>query len=410
MARWCPVFVLLAVLGSGCTGLRPLPGPRLAPCRADADGQELWRCLDDVDRLVGAGIARPQPRESAYRSTTRIANGDLWRRFGDQTPERACGGVIPPGFVRIPNGEEKEQMEPPGGARAPLHAYFHRPRPGMPTIIVVHGLYDSKHSRFVRFTAELLAAQGFGVLAPDMRWHGCLLRWLPTLGIEEGQDLVAWREWLRTQAPESPVGLIGFSLGALDVVRALALDARGEIFRAGGIVISPPASLPLTLVRLDDPPSFADHGGLLFIRDYFLTSLRRRMRTLAAGPAGPAGITAPDPRSERPFADFLVWLARQPLFPPGTTPESLLGLADPRPQLARIRRPLVLVASRRDPIFSELAFLDLQAAAAGNPSLHFLATTDGGHIGQLGTYPRWTAELLNRFFLASPGVADGSPR
>jgi predicted alpha/beta-fold hydrolase len=400
--RAAALSVLILALSVGCTGLRPLPRPTLAPCPAAAGTQDLWRCLDDVDRLVGAGIGDPQPHESAYRGTTRMVDGDLRRKFGDLSPAHACGGAVPAGFVRVP---EVPAMEPVRPGRAPLEAYFHPPRRGMATILVVHGLFDSKHVRYVRLTAAFLAAQGFGVLVPDMRWHGCLYRWLPTLGIEEGKDLLAWREWVRGQAPESPVGLVGFSLGALDVIQALALDADGDAFAAGGVVVSPPANLPLTLVRLDDPPSLADQGMLSFVQRFFLNGLRRRLHFMAeALPRRDAAGPPFDPQSERPFAGILPWLSRQPPFPPGTTPESLLALADPLPALARIRRPLVIVASRRDPIFSELAFVDLAAAAAKNPSLHLLATTDGGHIGQLGRYPQWTADLLARFFRASPDV------
>lgn len=405
LGRAAVTLLFLAVFFTGCTGLRSLPPPRLASCEATGNA-DLWGCLDEIDRLVDAGVSRPQPRESAYRSTSRVAAGDFWRKLGDQSPKRACGGVVPAGFLRIP---EREQMEPPGTGRAPLHAYFRAPRPGMATIIVLHGLYDSKHSRYVRLTAELLAAQGFGVLVPDMRWHGCLLLWLPTLGFEEAKDLIDWRKWLRARAPDSPVGLIGFSLGTLDVIRALALDPGGDTFRAGGIVVSPPASLPLALTGLDDPPSLVDRGELSFIHRFFLTALRRRMKTLAGSPAANGAGANFDLASERPFGEFIAWLSRQPPWPPNTTGSCLLEFADPCPQLALIRRPLAIVASRRDPIFSQLAFVDLSAAAAANPWLHLFATTDGGHIGQIGTYPQWMSDLLVRFFRASPGVS-GSQR
>ncbi len=395
--------LLALIITCGCTGLRPLPPPRLGPCEAisNSSSSDLWRCLDEIDSLVQSDISRPQPRESAYRSTTRVTAGDLRRKFGDQSPKRACGGRVPAGFVNVP---EREKMEPRATGRAPLHAYFRAARPGMATVIVLHGLYDSKHSRYIRLTAELLAAQGFGVLVPDLRWHGCLFHWPPTLGLEEAQDVVAWREWLRERTPESPVGLVGFSLGSLDVIRALALDSRGDIFRAGGIVISPPARLRLTFVAVDDPPSFADHGGLSLVQRFFHLALRRRMRTIAGVSGVNRAAAGLDPASERPFTEILDWLAGQPPWPPGTNWSSLLERADPGPQLALIRRPLAIVASRRDPVCSELAFVDLFAAAEANPSLHLFATTDGGHIGQIGTYPQWMSDLLVRFFRASPEV------
>lgn len=379
---------ILALLLAGCAGLRPLPPAHLAPCPPASGVAELWRCLEATDREAGAGIAAAQPRESAFRSTARVTNGDLGRKRRDQRAARSCGGPLPPGFTPWEGAAEA-----PG--RAPLHAYYHPPAPGRATVIVVHGLYDSKHARYVRVTAEALARDGFGVLAPDMRFHGCLLStaWLPTLGVEEGRDLVAWGEAVRARTPESPVGLIGFSLGALDVIHALAADS-GSVFAAGGIAVSPPASLPLTLQRLDDPPGFADRGLQMLIGRFFQDALRIRMKEI--------GLAA----RERPFARFLDWLAGQPAMPAGTTPDSYVAAADPIPLLSRVRRPLLLIASRRDPIFSEGALTELRRGVAGLPRIHLLETTDGGHIGQIGRYPAWSAEILHRFFAGSAG-ADG---
>lgn len=376
-----PALVAAALALGGCSGLQPLPAPGLAPCGTEAATPAgLWRCIDDTAEETGTDL-RAAPRESAFRSTSRIVQGDLGRKRADQRVESACGGPVPPGFQTV-------DAPAATAGRAPLRAYFRPPRePGLPTVIVVHGLYDSKHSRYVRLSAEALAASGFGVLAPDMRWHGCLLAdYLPTLGREEGRDLVAWRGWLRTLHPESAVGLLGYSLGALAVINALAEE--GEAFGAGGITVSPPAAMDLSLTALDDPPSFTDRGLQALVRRFFQQALRQRMRTLGVA-------EGPD---RRPFAACLAWLVRQPGFPAGTTPAEFIAGIGPTPQLAAIRRPLLLVISRRDPIFHGAALAELAAAAAANPHLHLIVTTDGGHIGHLGTYPRWTAEVFHRFF------------
>jgi predicted alpha/beta-fold hydrolase len=190
------------------------------------------------------------------------------------------------------------------------------------------------------------------------------------------------------------VGLLGYSLGSLSVVHALAADGGRGAFAAGGIAVSPPAALARTLTALDDPPSLADYGLQALIRRFFQQALRTRMRALGVS-------EGPD---RRPFAALLAWLVRQPPFPPGTTPERALAAAGPGPQLAAVRRPLLLVTSRRDPIFGAVALPELEAAAAANPAVHLVVTTDGGHIGHPGALPRWTAELYHRFFAASSGV------
>lgn len=379
--------LLLVLVGMaalvGCAGLRPLPSPSLAPCPDGAPLDAFWHCLDGTDRETKSGIAAAQPRESAFKSTTRISHGDSDRKRRDQRAATACGGPRPPGF-------DLWDADAPGPGRAPLRAYVHPPQPGRATVIVVHGLYDSKHSRYIRVTTDLLARAGFGVVAVDMRFHGCLLSgWLPTLGVEEGLDLIAWSGLVRQRFPGSPVGLLGYSLGALDVIHALATDPDGAAFPAGGIAVSPPANLALSLTRLDDPPSFADHGLQRFIGGFFQDALRTRMRDLGV------------PRAERPFAGFLEWITQRPGASAPATPADFVAAGDPVPYLARVRSPLLLIASRRDPILFEGAILELRRAAAGQDHLHLVETTDGGHIGQIGRYPAWSAEIFTRFFAGS---------
>ena len=381
------------VAAVGCAGLRPLPAPAVAPCAGDT-AAALWSCLDRTDRDVGTDVRAAQPRETAYRSTARVVEGDLRRKLRDQRRASACDGTPPPGFIAV-------DEQPTEEGRAPLRAYFHEPAAGRPTVIVVHGLYDSKQSRYVRVAAAYLASRGYGVLAPDMRFHGCLLAsHLPSLGPEETADLLAWGRWLRARAPRSDVGLLGFSLGTVYVIQALAADADadGAVFRAGGVAVSPAADLPGTIQRLDDPPSLADRGLQSLLVRFFQHALRTRMRELGI-PTRAAG--------ERSFARFLDWLSHQTtVSPPGTTVESLIARADVLPALAHVRRPLLLITSRRDPIYAEGGLVALRRAA-NNPMVHLVETTDGGHIGVLGTYPRWTAAVLERFFAESAAATVG---
>jgi predicted alpha/beta-fold hydrolase len=378
---------------SGCTGLRPLPQPAVGPCPAPATLTHLWSCLDATDHDVGVDVTAPRPRESAFRSTQRVTAGDLRRKLRDQHRGSACGGPVPPGFESI-------EQPPAAAGRAPLRAYYRPAAAGTakPTILVVHGLYDSKHSRYVRLAAQFLAGRGYGVLVPDMRFHGCLLGdYLPTLGREEAADLVAWSGWLRAQQPGTEVGLLGFSLGSLDALQALAIDDGGEAFHAGGVLISPPASLPETIARLDDPPSLLHRGRQALLVAFFQRALATRMRELGI-PAPPGGSLR-----ERPFARLLDWLSRQPsVAAPDTTAAALVAQADPEAAFQRVRRPLLLISSRRDPIYAESAVAELRRATA-NPNVHLIVTTDGGHIGFQGSYPAWTAAVLDRFFASSAG-------
>lgn len=361
-----PVELGLSLLVRGV--LRPLPAPRLALSEVSADLDGLWRALDRLPRA--------EPSESAFASTTRVAKRNIWRKKADQYPELAGCGETPAGFSKVPGIVIAD--------RPPLHAFLRPPQPGHPIILLIHGLYDSKFNRYVSITAQSLAEQGFGVLIPDMRWHGSLLSrdWLPTLGLEEAADLLAWARWIKEKHPSHAVGLLGFSLGALSVIHALALEAAKEAFGAGGIAICPPASLTGTAHNLDQVPRLAKQGLNAFVLQAFRNWIGIRMAGL--------GI---ERNAASPFSLFLSWLAREL----GMSTEGFLELADPAKALTGCRWPLLILSSTNDPIFPAENYSMLASQTRDNAFVHLIATS-GGHIGQLGIYPQWLAEVTHQFF------------
>ena len=368
-----------ALLAAACAGLRPLPPPALTPCAGVADVAALWRCVDAVP-LAGR-------RESAFASTTRVVRGDERQKLRDQKPESACRAPSPPGFETLDVAMS--------AGRAPLRAFasLSGSDPRLPIVVVVHGVFESKAARPSRLTAEALSAAGFGVVAPDLRWHGCLLsrEWLPTLGIEEGKDLAAWGSWLRERHPGRPIGLVAFSLGSLSIVAALREGS--EVFDAGGVVISPPADLPRMVGLLDGRSYLLDRGLAASVPKFFKTMLRKRL-PLVGLPAG---------RPE-PFRRFLDWLVANEPALRGHTPASLLEAAEPTARLGQVRRPLLALTTADDPALSPAAASRWRAAAAGHPMVHVIETPHGGHAGQLGIEPQWTVDVLARFFRASAAV------
>lgn len=373
-----PAELALAVAVPGV--LRPLPDPRRPLPDGIGDARGLWRAV--------TALAPGPGRESAFVSTARVAKRDLWRKRVDQEPELAGRGEPPPGFEAVDGLDA-------GTGRAPLHGLLRPPREGRGAVIVVHGMYDSKQSLYVKLAGEWLARQGWGVALVDMRWHGRLLskRWLPTLGIEESRDLVAWASWLQDRWGERPVGLLGFSLGALSVIHALARPEAGAAFRLGGVALSPPASLGRALQGLDREVSYGRRGLEASILHTFQRLLRRRMELWGL-----------DARPARPFGRFLEWLVPQlPEGPPSVA--AFLDRADPGTRLAGSRRPLLVVSSRDDPVFPELTADELEREARNHRNVEAIPTDAGGHIGHMGTYPAWIADLLHRFF----GLAAGVP-
>ncbi len=373
----------LAAVLAACRGLAPLPPPRPDHPQAATTAAALWASL-------AASNPVPAAEESAYRSTSRMILGGLGGKVRQQRAAQACRNQPPPGFSLLAG-------VPIEGA-PPLFAYRYAGLPDLPVVVVLHGLYDSKNTRYVTRTATWLAAQGFGVVVPDLRWHGCLLdeKWLPSLGFFEGPDLLAWGRWLAAQEPDRPLALVGFSLGGLDVIHALAQPGADAVFRGGGVAISPPAALSRTLASLDRPSHLADRGLLTLIDRGFKRFMATRLRDQR--------IAVPPQLAGRPFAVILDHVLRARFGPLGVNPEMLYAMTDPAPRLAATRRPLLVLTSENDPLFGPTVAVELERSAAGNPWVHTITTPYGGHIGQPGLYPAWFATLLDRFLRQSAAI------
>jgi pimeloyl-ACP methyl ester carboxylesterase len=171
------------------------------------------------------------------------------RRLSSVTPE-ALG--VPARTVRFPARDGH-----------PIEAWFLAPASaGGPLVVVLHG-YRGARGNVLEVGAALWRA-GFGVLVPDFRGRGGSGRVPVTLGAHEVHDVAGTLAWLRANAPGSPVGLLGYSMGAAVAlmeggrhpeVRAIACDCcyvtqsavlehglRGR-FGRGGLLVLPAAAL-----------------------------------------------------------------------------------------------------------------------------------------------------------------------
>jgi predicted alpha/beta-fold hydrolase len=360
MRRFSPAFLLLFV---GCAGLRPFPPP--SACATPANLSSLWSCI---------GTPHPAPRESGLASTLRTANGDLTRRvILNQTPSLSCNTKPWSGFEHVSQAVS-------GADR--LEAFIHAGDALQPVVFVVHGLYDSNSNRYVRYVASALAAHGFGVVVPDMRWHGCLIGLTNTLGVLESSDLMVWAKAVRDGQIASlggrPMGMIGFSLGALDVIDTASLPDAVSRFDAGAIAVSPPAAVKEVRARLDrlrTPMAL-----------YFRLTLRMRNRRL--------GIPF---WSRKPFRSYLDSVAASQVTPFHTMDE-LIAEGEPTTRLTNIRRPLLIMAAKNDPVLGQVASDAIATAAKPFPYVNVIETDEGGHIGIIGRDPQWFVNAITNFF------------
>jgi len=354
---------LIAFAAMACRSLQPFP--RADDCGKQVTVGALWQCIGAPDE---------RSKEGGLASTLRIATGDLTRRVVlNQMPSLSCVTKPWKGFEHV--------SEAVAGADR-MEAFVHAGNVTQPVVFVIHGLYDSNSNRYIRYVASALADGGFGVVVPDMRWHGCLIGLTNTLGIVESADLMAWAKAIRDGQIQPlagrPVGMIGFSLGALDVIDTAALPDAANRFDAGTIAVSPPAAVDEVRRRLDRL-----HTPMAL---YFRLTLRMRNRRL--------GIPF---WSRQPFRAYLDSVAASHITPFHTM-DDLIAAAEPTKRLGNIRRPLLILAAKNDPVLGQGAADAIADAADSMPYVHVIKTDEGGHVGIIGRDPQWFVNAMTNFF------------
>lgn len=329
--------------------------------------------MTELTRRLVAVPMRPQ--RSSFSAM--IAVGELWRKFVAPA-ERSCRPPLRGRWADL--GVGTEWIELSGERQAIL---YRAPRRGRHTIILVHGLFDSKYSRYLEVTADILISQGYGVVVPDMRGHGCRFADSPpSLGLHEAEDLVGLATWIQARRPASKIGLVGFSLGALSVLHALAHPEAASRFVAGAVVLCPPGDLEVAITRLDRRPG--DIFGSAFRR--WLRPILRRWRVTR--------------RYGAEFRSAVEWLA---VYWGYENSGDFLAAVSPGTALPRVARPLVIYAAYDDPFFGGegVAYL---SAAPRSCFVRVHPTAAGGHLGHLLMDPAWFATSLRTFFASSTDV------
>jgi uncharacterized protein len=93
-----------------------------------------------------------------------------------------------------------------------------------PVIIVLAGHGGTKGDRLG--VASYLFHKGFSCLLFDYRGVGASPGDGLSLGYRESMDALSALEWVSTRAPDSPIGLLGYSMGGSVAVRLAANDSR----------------------------------------------------------------------------------------------------------------------------------------------------------------------------------------
>jgi pimeloyl-ACP methyl ester carboxylesterase len=129
--------------------------------------------------------------------------------------------VKPPRLVRtepVPPDISPEEVYFPSRDGLRLHGLYLAGRDGSPALLLCHGYYRSLAETF-SLGCELNRL-GYHVLLFDFRGCGLSGGHLTTLGYREAADVLGAVDYLRWRRDETPLGVLGISMGAVAALRA----------------------------------------------------------------------------------------------------------------------------------------------------------------------------------------------
>ena len=260
------------------------------------------------------------------------------------------------------------------------------------TLLLVHGLGGSAHSRYIRRTAAQALERGYAVARLNLRNCGGTEALATTLyNAGQSGDADAALAALESLDCPRPHALVGFSLGGNIVLRYAGLSGSG--CRADAVIgVNPPVDLERCLRALERPAN-------RIYQEYFVSYLCdqiRRIRSVRALPGPPA--TRRTIRTVRGFDEAFT-------APDGGYADAAeyYRVASAGPTLAAIRRPAWILSAADDP-FVPVAMFD------GHDGEHVRRAhpATGGHVGYWrSARPRFWAAAAALAFLDELFSAPG---
>lgn len=241
-------------------------------------------------------------------------------------------------------------------------------QPGDSVVLMIHGLAGCYQSTYMRRCTQRLNQHGHAVFRLDMRGCGAgegLARLPAHAG--RGEDVRAAIEFIGELYPESPVQVIGFSLGGTITLNMLADVGElqvGHFVRA--LTVGPPIDLFDVERRFDAP------GGRAY--DKFFTRLlwKQIVRRWQKFPD-----LAPNPIPRRPRR--LRQIDELVIAPGGGFPDAdaYYHATQPGPRLASIRHPVTILAAGDDPVVPTAPLTQYNHS----DSIEAIIVPGGGHLG-----------------------------
>jgi predicted alpha/beta-fold hydrolase len=259
---------------------------------------------------------------------------------------------------------------------------------GHPVVIACHGLEGSSGSGYIRKLMHAVHARGWHGAAPNYR--GC--------SGEDNRRVYAYHSgWtvdldfvvrtLTARHPQRPILLAGFSLGASIVANWLgrrATEVPNQV--QGAFLCGTPFYLTPCTARME-------RGFSRIYQRHFVSSMRRKALRKAKNYPGAFDRKAVKrARTLRQFdAAFTCPISGF------RSVEDYYLQASCGPHLRHIRVPTLILNSADDPLIPPDTGAPAEAAD-GNPSVRFIMTESGGHVGFVARKRRWLERQAMAWF------------
>jgi len=288
---------------------------------------------------------------------------------------QTLAGAYLPG-VKYPHQAHKHVVTLPDGDQVALHD--DRPTTwgeGDRCVLMIHGLVGCHLAPYLRRIGGKLRRHNVRVFRLDLRGNGSSAHLAQNVGhAGRSEDAAACVKWIHHHCRQSPISLVGFSMGGNIALKALGEAALGGSSEAlprvdNAVAVAPP-------IRLRE---CCDNLRLGFNRVYdrsFAKSLFRLARLRQEShPEADMVELPPRPRGVREFDDRV------------TAP--LSGFRDANDYyeqcsaanlLRHITTPTLLLTAADDPLIPFSIFDESEMSSA----IRFHATSHGGHLGFVG--------------------------
>lgn len=271
---------------------------------------------------------------------------------------------------REPPGEIQVVVLPDGDRLALVVSTPRSWRPEHPSVLLLHGLCGCHQSSYMMRLALKLWRRGIRAIRMNMRGCGAgtgLARQPYHSG--RSPDVLAVLKTLRRQSPQSPVTLLGFSLGGNVILKfAGELGRQAEELCTQVIAVCPPADLAACSRLLGKPSNW------LYER-YFM----RRLLAAVAERHRLFPDLAPVPLPERLslYQFDNLYTAPQCGF---ADADDYYARSSAAPVVPHITLPCRILFAEDDPVIDATIF----DGVALPPNVEVVRTSKGGHLGFLG--------------------------